>query len=101
MRTCDGLSLTEVLVSLAIVTSASLAVIQQQSHVGQFTHQMNHRNEVSLQLDNVAEQFLIQPHLSNQNNSQFTLHYSKQYAVFKTVSDVSDLGPMQRWLVPG
>jgi Tfp pilus assembly protein PilV len=56
MRTCDGLSLTEVLVSLVLVTSASLALIQQQSHVNQYTHQLTGRNEVLTQLDNASEQ---------------------------------------------
>lgn len=56
MGTCDGLSLTEVLVSLLIVTSASLALIKQQWHVSQFTHQIIRRNEIILQSDNAFEQ---------------------------------------------
>lgn len=59
MRTCEGLSLTEVLVSLLIVTSASLSLIQQQWHVSQFTHQIYHRNSVLSQLDNSAEQWIV------------------------------------------
>ena len=55
MNTCDGLSLTEALVSLMIVTSASLALLQQQSHVSRYIHQINHRNEAMRQLDNVFE----------------------------------------------
>ena len=55
MRSCEGLSLTEVLVSLLLVTSAALALIQQQCHVNQWTHELNHRHEDMLQLDNVAE----------------------------------------------
>ena len=58
MRTSDGLSLTEVLVSLFIVTSASLALLKQQWHVSQFTHQIIRRNELVFQMDNASEQFL-------------------------------------------
>jgi prepilin peptidase dependent protein C len=60
MNTCDGLSLTEVLVSLVIVTSASLALLQQQWHVSRYTHQINHRNEAMRQLDNASEQLVAQ-----------------------------------------
>ena len=60
MNTCDGLSLTEVLVSLVIVTSASLALLQQQWHVSRYTHQINHRNEAVRQLDNASEQLVAQ-----------------------------------------
>ena len=60
MNTCDGLSLTEVLVSLVIVTSASLALLQQQLHVSRYTHQMLHRNEAVRQLDNASEQLAAQ-----------------------------------------
>ncbi len=55
MRTCDGMSLTEVLVSLLLVTSTSLALIQQQWHVSHLTHEINRRNEALLQLDNASE----------------------------------------------
>lgn len=58
MNTCDGFSLTEVLLSLVIVTSASMALLQQQWHVGRYTHQINHRNEALRQLDNASEQLV-------------------------------------------
>ena len=60
MNTCDGLSLAEVLVSLVIVTSASMALLQQQWHVSRYTHQINHRNEALCQLDNASEQLVAQ-----------------------------------------
>ena len=56
MRKCDGLSLTEVLVSLLLVTSASMALLKQQWHVSQYTHQLHSRNLTRLQLDNTIEQ---------------------------------------------
>lgn len=60
MRTCDGLSLTEVLVSLLIVTSASLALIKQQWHVSRFIQHIIRRNEIAFQLDNASEQSIEQ-----------------------------------------
>ena len=58
MCTCDGLSLTEVLVSLFIVTSASLALLQQQWHVSQYITQVNHRHDTHSQWENRAEQLV-------------------------------------------
>lgn len=60
MNNCDGFSLTEVLVSLVIVSSASMALLQQQWHVSRYTHQINHRNEALRQLDNASEQLVAQ-----------------------------------------
>lgn len=60
MRTCDGLSLTEVLVSLLIVTGASLTLIKQQWHVSRFTQHLIRRNEVVFRLDNASEQIIEQ-----------------------------------------
>ncbi len=71
MRTCEGLSLTEVLVSLVLVTSASLALIQQQCHVSQFIHQITVRNDAILQLDNASEQLLAQRYAKVDESFQF------------------------------
>lgn len=60
MNTCEGLSLTEVLVSLVIVTSTSIAILQQQWQMSRYTHQIDHRNEAVHQLDNASEQFVAQ-----------------------------------------
>lgn len=60
MMTCDGLSLTEVLVSLVMVTSASLALLEQQCHVSRYLYQINHRHEAVRQLDNASERFAAQ-----------------------------------------
>jgi Tfp pilus assembly protein PilV len=72
MRTCDGLSLTEVLVSLVLVTSASLALIQQQSHVNQYTHQLINRNDAITQLDNASEQLFASRRIHISKNYQFS-----------------------------
>lgn len=58
MNRCDGLSLTEVLVSLVIVTGASLSLLQQQLHLSRYTHQINQRHAAVQQLDNASEQFI-------------------------------------------
>ena len=52
-----GFSLTEVLVSLLLVTSTSLALLKQQWHTHQLFNQIYlHANALSL-LDNASEQF--------------------------------------------
>jgi Tfp pilus assembly protein PilV len=71
MRTCEGLSLTEVLVSLVLVTSASLAFIEQQCHITQFTNQLHHRQATLLQLDNVSEQMFAG--IQTRVDSEFSL----------------------------
>ena len=55
MRTSKGLSLTEVLVSLFLVTSTSLSIIQHQWHVSQFSNQIHRRNTGLSQLNNAFE----------------------------------------------
>ena len=55
MCTCDGLSFTEVLVSLLLVTSASLVLLKQQWHINQFMHQLCQRNLILNQRDNTLE----------------------------------------------
>lgn len=57
MTTSDGLSLTEVLVSLAIVTSASMALLQQQWRVTRYIHRIHHQYNTLQQIDNTSEQF--------------------------------------------
>ena len=57
MRTHKGLSLTEVLVSLFLVTSVSLSLIQQQWHVRQYSNHLHRRNQALSQLDNSSEQW--------------------------------------------
>jgi prepilin-type N-terminal cleavage/methylation domain-containing protein len=61
MRTCDGLTLTEVLVSLVIVTSVSLALLNQQSYINQFTEQISHRGESLVLSDNTSELLWVSP----------------------------------------
>lgn len=56
MGICAGFSLTEVLVSLLLVTSSSLALLNQLWHVSQLTNQLHLRNFTSLQSDNASEQ---------------------------------------------
>lgn len=56
MCTCDGFTFTEILISLFIVASSSLAMIQQQWHLAQVTHQIDRRDSVTIQLNNVSEQ---------------------------------------------
>lgn len=56
MGICAGFSLTEVLVSLLLVTSSSLALLNQLCHVSQLTNQLHLRNFKMLQSDNAFEQ---------------------------------------------
>lgn len=60
MRTSKGLSLTEVLVSLLLVTSASLSLMQQQWHFSQFLNQIQRRNVSTSRFDNVSERWIAQ-----------------------------------------
>lgn len=55
MSTNQGFSLTEVLVSLLLITSTSLALLKQQCHVSQLFTQMNIRAGALLEEDNAAE----------------------------------------------
>lgn len=51
----QGFSLTEVLVSLLLITSTSLALLKQQWQVSQLLTQMHIRADALSQLDNAAE----------------------------------------------
>ncbi len=55
MNTTHGFSLTEVLISLLLVTTTSLALLTQQWHVSQLFNQAHIRMNALLQLDNSAE----------------------------------------------
>ena len=55
MNINQGFSLTEVLVSLLLITSTSLALLKQQWHVSQLFNHMNIRACALLEEDNVAE----------------------------------------------
>lgn len=55
MNTPYGFSLTEVLVSLLLVTSTSLALLTQQWHVSQLFNQAHVRMQALLEQDNAAE----------------------------------------------
>ena len=54
-----GFTLTEVLISLFLVTSTSLALLQQQWHVSQLYNQAHARMIRLLVLDNASEQQLM------------------------------------------
>lgn len=51
----QGFSLTDVLVSLLLITSTSLALLKQQWQVSQFFNQLQTRATVVLQLENDIE----------------------------------------------
>lgn len=55
MKTTQGFSLTEVLVSLLLVTTTSLGLLTQQWRVSQLFNQANIRLNDLLQQDNSAE----------------------------------------------
>ena len=55
MNTSRGFSLTEVLVSLLLLTTTSLALLTQQWHVSQLFNQAHTRMNDLLLSDNVAE----------------------------------------------
>lgn len=56
MHASDGFSLTEVLISLLLVTSASLSLMKQQWQVSHYTHQMIIYSQTLLKADNLNEQ---------------------------------------------
>ena len=58
MSTHQGFSLTEVLVSLLLITSTSLALLKQQWQVSQLFNQARLRTEALSQLDNASERGL-------------------------------------------
>lgn len=98
MGTCDGISLTEVLVSLLLVTSASLALLKQQWHVSQLANQLSLQNSTLLQLDNATEQLLAKHPF--EIDAKFHLTYKKnQYQALISVSRPSDLLTLQRKMV--
>ncbi len=100
MNTCDGLSLTEVLVSLVIVTSASLALLQQQWHVSRYTHQINHRNEAVRQLDNASEQLVAQQLPAVDSSCQLTTRsFKRETDLQLRWEDGSSGGYLKRLLV--
>lgn len=55
MNTMHGFSLSEVLVSLLLISSTSLALLTQQWHVSQLFNQARVRLEALSQLDNLSE----------------------------------------------
>ena len=55
MNATHGFSLTEVLISLLLLTTSSLALIRQEWHITQFFHQMYHRMDALLQEENTLE----------------------------------------------
>ncbi len=55
MSTLSGFSLTEVLVSLAIVTSTSMAMFNQHAYLVQLIQQIQHRQSQLLQQANAFE----------------------------------------------
>lgn len=55
MNTTQGFSLTEVLVSLLLVTNTSLALLTQQWHVSQLFNETHLYMSVLLEQDNDAE----------------------------------------------
>ncbi len=58
MNPADGFSLTEVLVSLLLVTTTSLALLTQQWRVSQLFNQAHNRMGALLQSDNAAERVI-------------------------------------------
>lgn len=60
MRTIHGFSLAEVLVSLFLISSTSLALLTQQWHVSQLFNEAHTRLEIQAEADNVFEHAMAQ-----------------------------------------
>jgi len=58
MNTDHGFPLTEVMVSLLLMTSTSLALLKQQWHISQLANQTQLRTQAFNQLDNSCERLL-------------------------------------------
>ena len=59
MQEPHGFSLTEVLVSLLLVTTISLALLQQQEHARQVFHRILQSTNALLLSDNISEQSIV------------------------------------------
>lgn len=55
MNTIHGFSLTEVLVSLFLISSTSLAMLTQQWHVSQLFNEAHTKMQIQTQADNASE----------------------------------------------
>lgn len=55
MKTCQGFSLIEVLVSLLLMTTTSLALLKQQWHANQLFNQVLFQTKALTVLDNASE----------------------------------------------
>ena len=60
MNTMHGFSLAEVLVSLFLISSTSLALLTQQWHVSQLFNQAHIRMEIQAKADNFSEHLMSQ-----------------------------------------
>ena len=78
----QGFSLTEVLLSLLLMTTTSLALLKQQWHVSQFLNQMYRRADALSQLDNATERL----YLGDDAVSVKTLFSKKPFSI-KLLSD--------------
>ena len=72
----QGFSLTDVLVSLVLMTGTSLALLQHQWQVSQFYNHTQTRGSAMLLLDNVSERLAFNGDIKHANQP-FNLTYSK------------------------
>ena len=76
----QGFSLTEVLVSLVLVTGTSLALLKQQWQVSQLFNQIHLRAQALYQLDNASER-LYAGHGFQPLDKPYTLHFNPLSAI--------------------
>lgn len=77
----NGFSLTEVLVSLLLMTGTSLALLHQQWQLNQSINQFQLHQQALNELDNTSEQLLAGDRLSNENK-KITIKQSQQQHLF-------------------
>lgn len=68
MKTCQGFSLTEVLVSLLLMTTTSLALLKQQWHTNQLLNQVHFQTKALRVLDNASERLMSGSFLLDQDD---------------------------------
>ena len=93
----QGFSLTEVLVSLLLMTTTSLALLKQQWQVSQLLNQIYSRANALSQLDNITERFYLGYDKATVT-APFKFYYTQNTSSFKGLTANKSSGStLNRW----
>lgn len=81
-----GFSLTEVLVSLLLMTSTSLALLNQQWQVSQLFNQLQLHTQALTQLDNAAELILAEQFETVDDKRFLLIQSQTQHSIFLKIT---------------